>query len=361
MELMERVREVGARAGRLGDAQMNAARQTLLREIAREERSDGAPARQRAVRWISGSALAGGMAAVALVVGFVAVPATAPTASAAAQVLERAAVSTIRAAETQPPAGSYTRVDARFTSAATYDDDMPEGAKFNNAFRADAEAVVLIQDESHIFVPADPEGEWVRERIPYRVAESFGPLAAQASEAWEREMGPATAGLAGIARYPGGIVEGGRDGDVVIYHLDGRESFADMPTDADDVVAWFEQRYGAEGESDGMAHFFIETMGDLMSFNLAPATARAGMLRAFASLPGVEIVASEEGQTTLAYEREFEAGPARVEFVLDTARGFILQSTHWGMGEYDDTARFEGVPPWQSRTVATVSVVDTAP
>lgn len=359
MELMERVREIGVDAA-LDKRRIDAARHALLHEIAREEPADAAPAHRRTVRWIGGSALAGGLAAAVLVVGLVAVPATAPTAS-AAEVLEQAALASLRAAQTQAPAGSYIRIGTAFTWATTYDEQMPEGARFNNAFRADAEAVLLIEDESTIYVPADPEGEWIRERVPYRIAEAVGPKAVQASEVWAREMGPATAGLAGISRFPAGIVEGGRDGDVVTYHLDGREMFADMPTEADAVVAWFEERYGAEGEADGMAHFFIETMGDLMSFNLAPARARAGMLRAFASLPGVEVVAREGEQTTLAYEQDFDAGPARVEFVLDTDRGYILQSTHWGMGEYDVPVAFAGVPDWQSRTVSTVSVVDAAP
>lgn len=361
MELMERVREIGAEAPPVPDAGIDAARVALLREIAREERVDAAPGRRRTVRWIGGSALAGGLAAAALVVGMVLVPAAAPTASAAQVVLERAAVASIRAADSPVPAGSYTRVDTAFTWATTYDEQMPAGAKFNNAHRQDADAVLLIQDESSVYVPADPDGEWVRERDPYRVAEAAGPLSSVAVGDWEREMAPATAGLAGVTRYPGGITEGGRDGDSVTYHLDGREAFADMPADPDGVVAWFEERYGAEGESDGIAHFFIETLGDLMSFNLAPADARAGMLRAFASLPGVEVVATDGELTTLSYEQEFEAGAARVEFVLDTAHGYIVQSTHWGMGEYHEPVDFDGMPDWQSRTVSTVSVVDSAP
>jgi hypothetical protein len=356
---MERVREIGAGAA-LDDAGIEVARHALLREITREERTDAAPSRHRKARWIGGSALAGGVAAAALVIGFVAVPATAPTASAAAQVLERAAGASITAAEQSVPGGSYTRVDTAFTWVTTYDEDMPAGAEFNNAFRADAEAVLLIVDASSIYVPADAEGEWVRERTPYHVADASGPRAREAADAWGREMNPG-AGLGGVTRYPGGVVEGGRDGDAVKYHLDGRETYADLPTDPEGVVAWFEERYGAEGEPDGMAHFFIETLGDLMSFNLAPADARAGMLRAFASLPGVEVVATDGDLTTLAYEREFEAGPARVEFILDTARGYIVQSTNWGMGEYDEPVAFEGVPDWQSRTVSTVSVVDAAP
>lgn len=361
MELMERVREIGAGAPGVPDAGIDAARVSLLREIAREERVDAAPRRRRTVRWVGASALAGGLAAAALVVGVVMVPATAPTASAAQIVLEKAAVAGIRAADTPVPAGSYTRVDTAFTWATTYDEQMPAGAKFNNAGRQDADAVLLIQDDSAVYVPADPDGEWVRERDPYRVAESAGPLSSEAAGAWEREMAPATSGLAGITRYPGGIVEGGRDGDAVTYHLDGREAFADMPPDPDGVVTWFEERYGAEGETDGIAHFFVETLGDLMSFNLAPANARAGMLRAFASLPGVEVVSTDGELTTLSYEQGFDAGTARVEFVLDTSRGYILQSTHWGMGEYDDPVPFDGMPEWQSRTVSTVSVVGSAP
>ncbi|WP_141893500.1 hypothetical protein [Microbacterium kyungheense] len=342
------------------DSGIDAVRVGLLREIAREGRRDAGPRRRRTVRWIGGSALAGGVAA-ALVVGMVMVPATAPTASAAQTVLEKAAVAGIRAAATPVPAGSYTRVETAFTWATTYDEQMPAGAEFNNAHRQDADAVLLIQDESSVYVPADSGGDWVRERDPYRVADAAGPLSSVATGAWEREMAPATAGLAGVTRYPGGIVEGGRDGDAVTYHLDGRETFADMPADPDGVVEWFEERYGAEGESDGIAHFFIETLGDLMSFNLASADARAGMLRAFASLPGVEVVSADGALTTLSYEQHFEAGAARVEFVLDTARGYILQSTHWGMGEYDEPVAFEGMPDWQTRTVSTVSVVDSAP
>ncbi|MDY0909977.1 hypothetical protein [Microbacterium sp. CFBP9034] len=359
MELLERVREIGADAASLGDDGVNAARQALLREIAREERVT--PAREARVRrWIGGSALVGGIAAAALVVGVVVVPTAAPTASAAQLVMEKSADATIEASEEVVPRGGYTRIDTAFSWATTYDEQMPDGAGFNNAMRAEAEALLIVEDRMSTYVPADPDDEWVRERVPYRVVEALGPRASEARTAWETGMNPG-AGLAGVTRYPGGVAEGGRDGDTVTYYLDSRELYADLPSDAESVVAWFEERYGAEGQPDGMGHFFVETLGDLNSFNLAPAEARAGMLRAFALLDGVEVVAVDGDRTTLAYTRDFEAGPSRVEFVLDTARGYIPESTHWGMGEYGAAVGIEGAPDWQSRTVSVVSVVDSAP
>ncbi|GAA5204479.1 RNA polymerase sigma factor [Microbacterium jejuense] len=150
----------------------------------------------------------------------------------------------------------------------------------------------------------------------------------------------------------------GGDGGTFEYYLDDRDLYADLPSDVPGAIDWFSRRYDGEGDAEGLAHYFAETISDVAVFNLAPAAARASMLRAFATLDHVDVVATSGDRTTLRYARVRQDGDAApIEFTLDTARGYVLEVTSWPYGA-DAGAGSGG---WTSRTTAEIAVVDSAP
>lgn len=357
MPLMERVRELGADEARIDDETIRVARQALARETARSVKPARVGRRRRAWAGIGIGGLVAGTAVTAIVVGSVLAPVEAPSASAA--VFEAAATGADGPAGLQPAAGQFLRLEVAFTWMVPWDADMPDGAHFNNADPDDAEAVLVVEDTNATYVPANHDEEWVRERIPYTVTEAHGDRSEEARAEWDA-TNPGT-GLGGITRYPGGLAEARGDGGNFEYYLDDRDLYADMPEDVPGVIDWFATRYDGEGDSDGLGHYFVETISDVSVFNLAPASARASMLRAFATVDGIDVVASDGDTATLRYERRNSEGETSViEFTLDTAHGYVLAVTSWPFGVDPGTAP-DGAPNWGSRTEANITVVDTAP
>jgi hypothetical protein len=354
MELIEQVREIGADQAVVGTESEHAARAALTREIVRTAH----PRRRRrptARTWtgVGMGGLVAGASVAAIVVGTVLAPPATPGAS--ADVFEAAAAGADGSADLELSAGQFLRHESRFTWMVRWDADMPQGARFNNADPGDAEATLVVEDENTTYVPADPEDDWVRERTPYTVIAGEGGREDEARAEWAAsEPG---AGLAGVTRYPRGIAVAGGDGGTFEYYLDDRDVYADMPDDVPGIVRWFSERYEREGDRYGLGHYFVETISDVSVFNLAPGAARAGMLRAFATLEGVSLLSSDGGVATLSYQRSnSEGATATIEFSLDMERGYVLQVTSWPFGadpEHGDS--------WSSRTDAEITVVDSAP
>lgn len=357
MLLTERVRELGAEEARVDDETIRTARQALTREMARSVRPERVRRRRRAWAGVGIGGLVAGAAVTAIVVGSVLAPVEAPSASAA--VFEAAAAGADEPADLQPGTGQFLRLEVAFTWMVVWDADMPDGAHFNNADPDDAEAVLVVEDTNATYVPANPGEDWVRERIPYTVTEAHGGRSEEARTEWEA-TNPG-AGLSGITRYPGGLAEAGGDGGTFEYYLDDRDLYADMPEDVPGVIDWFATRFDGEGDANGLGHFFVETISDVSAFNLAPASARASMLRAFATVDGINVMASDGEAATLRYERRNDEGETSViEFTLDTAHGYVLAVTSWPFGVDPDRGTAEA-PTWTSRTQASVTVVDSAP
>lgn len=341
MELMERVREVGAGAA-VGDAELNAARQALMREIAREERTDAAPVRRRTARWIGGSALAGAAAAAALVVGFVAVPASAPTAS-AAEVLERAAEATLTTKAVSPEPGQYIRIQEieQYRVGWNVSPDRPDG--WWSPGEAETHATLLLARS--LYVPADRTQTWVREFSESREAVDItGPDAGSADRDFS-EIGMSNS----VEVYPGGLytvsgvgAEGVETDDVHTFSVNGLACYYDeMPRDPEELVAWVE---GYEHEN--LSACPPPRLTEPTDFNLAPPDLRAAMFRALALLDGARVVSAEGDVTTIAVPDGGESN--WMETVdIDTSTGLMV-----GRGNLDDDS-------WSSRVV--VSIVDAIP
>ena len=364
MPLMERVREIGSEEARVDDGSICIARQSLAREMARGSRPDAVRRSRRRWAGIGIGGLVAGTAVTAIVVGSVLAPVDTP--SAAAAVFERAAAGATETAEAALAPGQFRRFETTFSSVVNWDEDMPAGAHFNNSAPMDAEAALLVEDTMITYVPAVAADDWVRERIPYAVVGGRGDRVDEARMEWAASN--SHPGLAGITRYPGGAAEaGGAEGTTFEYYLDSRDVYADLPDDAGGVVDWFSARYEGEGDTYGLGHYFVETISDLNVFNLATATTRASLLRAFATLGDVEVVGSEGDTTTLRYEgRNDEGEIAPIEFTLDTTGGYVLGITSWpygvdGSGADETGEGTDGAPAWQSRSQVVITVVDSAP
>lgn len=337
MELMERVREMGASAS-IGDDELNAARQALLREVARAERTEAAPARRRAIRWIGGSALAGGLAATALVIGLVVVPTAAPTAS-AADVLEQAAEVTLTTDAVSPAPGQYIRIQETATSRLgwTADADAPDGGWWDG--RPSATEATVVQARS-LYVPADRSGDWVRDyNESFEVIEISGPDADAARPALT-----ATHIGAGIPVevYPNGLYN---EPELAMWGIDaprpvnGLECYYDeMPRDPAALAQWVRDYAWSPGSVCPPPR-----LTEPENFNLAPPDLRAAMFRALALSDGARVVRADGDVTTIAFPDGGESDWMQT-VDIDTESGLMV-----GRGNLDDDS-------WSSRVA--VSIVD---
>ena len=339
MELMERVREVGADAAGIGESEVNAARQALLREIAREERA-GSSARVRR-RWIGGSALVGGIAAAAVMVGVVVVPATAPIAS-AADVLEQAAEITLITEAVSPEPGQYIRIQEIATSRLgwTSDADAPDGGWWDS--RSSSTQATVVETRS-LYVPADRGGDWVRDYDEsFEVLEISGP---DAEIALPVLIATRTGSGLEVEVYPGGLFnepELTAMGVQQPRRVDGLQCYYDeMPRDPGALVKWAHDYEWTSMSSCPPPNF---TEPDV--FNLAPPDLRAAMFRALALTDGARVVNVNGDVTTIAFPEGGESDWMQTVDV-DTSTGLMV-----GRGGLDDDR-------WSSQVV--VSIIDVIP
>ncbi len=316
MELMERVREIGADAAQLTDAGLDGARQTLLREIAREEHAAATAPR---ARWIGGAALAGGVAAAVIAVTVLAPSPQAVPSAAAAEVLRRAADVTIDAVDTTLQDGQYLRIEQTFDSVGYPDDGT---------------------DVRVLYVPADRSKDWFYD--------------------WGDVKNPSGFAEQGIERLPAGefrtpewYVEPQSDPATSRpYVIDVyRPFYHEMPRDPQALLDWFRARGGEPDEPGGTDDWVLSGFEDPLSINLMPPDLRAAAFRALALMPGIEIVDRERAVVTL--QRDDLTHARTKTIVIDTAAGLILSFAEEERGE-------PGKVMTSSQTVS-LSVVDAAP
>ncbi|MBO0979797.1 hypothetical protein [Microbacterium sp. SD291] len=362
------MREIGADEARLEEDTIRFARQALMREMARSVRPERVRRRRRAWAGIGIGGLVAGAAVTAIVAGSVLAPVEAPSAS-AADVLNAAADVVIQAGDTNVPAGKYLRITTTSEGFRLWDADTPEGAgegweRFNG-LRSNAEAVLLTERTSSLYVPADRSGSWVRVTEPSKIVHALGSHAQEALTDWAKVNPPS--GLedgSEVLRADGGAYEtvDGIDGEGTrTYFFDTRHLWAEMPTaDARDLVTWLRTLVGEAPDSSASDSSIVETLVDDPTFAVAPAEVRAASLRALALLDGSSVESVHGDVTTIRFEWSTKWWTAWKLIDIDTARGLILKTTSSGAitGEPD---QIEDLPGWESRSTYDFTVVDEAP
>ncbi|GGD76124.1 hypothetical protein [Microbacterium murale] len=352
MDVLEQVRDIRTDDTPVSEQQLNTARQAMLRQIAREERT---PSRGRR-RWAGASVLAGGVAAAAIAIS-VLTPARIDPAAAA--VLEDAADVTINAVDTQLAPGQYLRIQTDSATLWKWDADMGDSinARFNNANRADAEAGLIVTDSRVLYVPADRSADWIWDwRANESVVDSFGKRSAEAIADWTTYTGQADGGYwPDIQRLPGGEALAA-DGDDHEYLLDSyRRSYEDMPRDPKLLLEWFRDDSGDPDVSD---QWVIAAMTGVLTANLMPADLRAATLRAMALIPGIQVENVDGNLTTLIYRSGDWFSSRTTEVTIDTAQGLIISVAETSSEGNSDLLP-DTIP--DGKTTVTTTIVDSAP
>jgi RNA polymerase sigma-70 factor (ECF subfamily) len=288
------------------------------------------PHRRRTATWIGFSALGAGALTVALVatnvLGFAGWRGGAD--SAAASVLESAAIATLQASDPVLAPGQYLLVQTDAVYAAT-----GEGAGFLESYH----------DE--LYVPADRDDDWVWMRYARTPIQTFGPE----SEALAKAMEGSTSDE--LLRAPGGSFYGGSPTQI-------SGDYDDLPRDPHQLLNQIYLKTLAAGRSrDGEALVWI---ADVLRTGTVPADLRAALYEAAAAIPGVTVT---EQQATLDGSTGIAIG--RVETVDDTRQDLIIDPTTGRfIGEREVTLKAAaGLPAGTatSSTAVTTTVVDSAP
>lgn len=354
MDVLERVREMNVNATPVSATDINAARQRLLREIAKEGR---AQARGRR-RWIGGTALVGGVAATVVAINVLAPARIDP---AAAAVLEDAAAVTINAIDTTLSPGQYLRIQTDSDTLWKWDAGMGDEAweRFNNGNRDDAEAGIVVQDTRVLYVPADRSSDWIWDwSATDAPIATYGDRADEAVADWETQARESDSGYwPDIQALPGGEVRGAGD-DPNQYLLDSyREFYADMPRDPQALLGWFRAHSGDPDVSD---QWVVSAIADTLSANLMPADLRAATLRALALVPGIRVADINDDQATLEYTSGDWLSSRSTQITIDTTLGMIIAVSE---SDTNKIATGGSIPSTvaDTETLVTTTVVDSAP
>lgn len=354
MDVLEQVRDIDLNDARIGDAEINAARQALLREISRANR----PTRHGRRRWLGATALVGGAAATAVAITVLAPAQIDP---AAAAVLENAAAVTITAIDTTLAPGQYLRIQTDSDNLWRWDVDMGDEAweRFNNGNRADAEAGVVVKETRVLYVPADRSADWIWDwSADARVIAAYGTRTDEASADWKAQDAASDSGYwPDLQALPGGEVPAA-EGDTRRYLIDGYRPFYDeMPRDPQALLDWFRARSGDPNVSD---QWVVDAIADELKANLMPAELRAAVLRALALVPGIRVSDVAGNATTLEYRSGDWLFTRTTQITLDTELGMITSLTHATTSGIAGSNNIpESVP--DDRTIVSTTVVDTAP
>lgn len=354
MDILERVRDITLDDTPVSETQIDAARQAVLREIAKEGRS---PARGHR-RWIGATAIVGGAAAAVIAINVLSPAHVDP---AAAAVLEDAAKVTINAIDTTLAPGQYLRIQTDSDTLWTWDVEMGDEAweRFNNSNRADAEAGLVVRDTRVLYVPADRSADWIWDwSANDEPVETYGQRTAEAVTDWETQAAESGSTYwPDIQVLPGGEVPAA-EGDPKQYPLDSyRDFYADMPRDPQALLDWFRAH---SGDPDVTDQWVVSAIADTLSANLMPADLRAATLRALALVPGIRVADVHGVHTTLEHTSCDWLWSRTTLITIDTTLGMITavsqNETHTIAGGDSIPADVPG-----SRTTVTTTLVDDAP
>lgn len=267
---------------------------------------------------------AGGVAAAlvgVLVVGNVSLSAQSAYAS---DVLRTAAIQTIQYADLVPGSGDYLRARtlARWQGCEVAVDDA-------QSIRCEPNDQIL-----DVYMPADPEAEWVLYRD------------------WGNQPGFFSDEPIETTRAVDGRFYGPEDSWVDV-------EYADIPLDGPAAYAWIDAQYSGGSASRDEDNFL--RIADILRSGLVPAPQRAALLDALSRIPGVtatDDVANLGGVTGVAIGRNepLRAGERR-EVIIDPSTGLVIGertlagATFFGWGPEKEV----------SLTAIETTVVDAAP
>jgi hypothetical protein len=339
MSSIERVREIGADE-RMPEARIEAARRTLLREMAQEARKAPRARTRRVGLGLgiglggAGALLASSAAVTAIVAANVVAPPVAPHA-AASEILETASAAVTSAQESMVADGQYLRIetarDYLVTDAEINSDAGPGAPAVEGAF--------TYQEVDVLYVPADRSQNWIEDTTtPTEVTGVYGP---GGDELRDSVMGGYDYRESAVRAYPEGIRSyPGLEQPVDVL----RDSYDEMPREPEELLKWF-QTTSPGGE--------VKAMLDALYMNLPPADIRSALLGALALSEAFEVVDQTEETATLELDR-VEGGSE--QFQIDTTNGIITEVV---TVRDDDAIVPAGTP--DIRQTFTTSVVDTAP
>lgn len=354
MDVLERVRDIELNDTPINDAQINSARQALLREISRESRLSR-PGRRR---WWGVTALVSGAAATAVAIGVLAPPQIDP---AAASALEDAADVTITAIDTTLAPNEFLRIETASDDLWRWDPDMGDqpSERFNNGDRSEAEAGVVVRETRVLYVPADRSAVWIWDwSATPQIVDAYGTRAEEAATDWASATAESDSGYwPDIQALPGGETPAAED-DTTEYLLDSyRPFYAEMPREPDALLTWFRAHSGDPEVSD---QWVVDAMTDVLTANLMPAELRAAVLRAMALIPGIRVSEVDGNATTLEYRSGDWPYTRSTLITLDTSLGMITSVAQTNRSMFDGPAAIPRSVP-DSRIMVATSVVDSAP
>jgi hypothetical protein len=273
--------------------------------------------------------LVAGAAVTAIVAGSVLAPPSAPSAS-AAEVLNAAAVTTLRTQALSPAPGQYIRI------SETWEQPM-RGFVPEEGTEIDVE--YTISKTRTIYVPADRSGDWIEDNSAgERVIDVS--LPEWTDEIEKEQLSSGGAGMPDVVAHPRGRVTGGDGWETHYYHVSPLSRLYDeMPRDPEHLLEWLESYEPEPGYPSPVLTAPVD-------FNLAPADLRAAMFQALALLPGARVISENGDLTTIAVPDGGESNWLET-VTIDTGRGLMV-----GRGSLD-------MP--ESQAWLDISIVDSAP
>lgn len=282
------------------------------------------------------------LAAAAVVVGLVmtdtiGVAGLRPGASAeAAELLDNAAVDTIRTADPVVRPGQYLAITT-------------DHVNLNSDISGDTQLRWLDRGTDTTYIPYDRHDEWSLVRSPEEPVDYFSPAAKTRALLQYASTRALYDGKNELIR--------GRDGNFYGTPAD-EADFAALPRDARVLLNRIYRTTLGQGQSpDGEA---LEWIAGQLRTGIVPADLRAAMYRAAALIPGVTVTEKEtvlDGRTGVAIGRVEPATGARVEIVIEPQTGLMI-------GERRVATRTGyGIPAGKvtESSAVTVKVVGTAP
>ncbi|MFC8038159.1 CU044_5270 family protein [Paenarthrobacter sp. NPDC057355] len=290
-------------------------------------------------------------AAAALIVGGIVVadvvrPTPGATAE-AAEILNNAALATIRTSDPLVGPGQYLKVDTKAVYASTVGRD-------------DGTAVSWLETTGgQMYIPADITGEWVWNREPRIPTTFFGEESrAEADKQSAPQDGPVLEApqLVGILRGKAGGFYGGSPEQILGTPL--AEAFETFPREPEKLLQLIYDR--TKGKGPSAESEALTTIASALRTGVIPADLRAAMYKAAALIPGIVVAdkqATLDGQQGVALGVYFADGKFRDDIIVDPETGQLIgERTVYLVAE-------SGIPANTAAAWTSVrtSVVDSAP